>query len=124
MFANSFILVLLDFVWYCYFQLSAIPFSFLIYQIFVCYFWVGMFLVDVNRVEQGGRCFRLELLSALVFFILLLSCLFYILWFDYRYAFLYKWAFLRYFDLSIRFVSPVLFLFPSQFVMLESMYVW
>lgn len=51
MFANSFILVLLDFVWYCYFQLSAIPFSFLIYQIFVCYFWVGMFLVDVNRVE-------------------------------------------------------------------------
>lgn len=37
---------------------------------------------------------------------------------------LYKWAFLRYFDLSIRFVSPVLFLFPSQFVMLESMYVW
>lgn len=40
--------------------------------------------------------------------------------FDYRYV--YKWAFLRYFDLSIRFVSPVLF--PSQFVMLESMYVW
>ena len=35
---------------------------------------------------------------------------------------LYKWAFLRYFDLSIRFVSPVLFL--SQFIMLESMYIW
>ena len=51
MFANSFILVLLDFFWYCYFQLSAIPFSFLIYLIFVCYFWGGMFLVDVNRVE-------------------------------------------------------------------------
>ena len=34
----------------------------------------GMFLVDVNRVEYGGRCFRLELLSALLFFIVLLNC--------------------------------------------------
>lgn len=42
MFPNSFILVLLDFVWYCYHQLSSISFSFLI---FVCYFWGVCFLL-------------------------------------------------------------------------------
>ena len=71
MFPNSFILVLLDFVWYCYHQSSAIYLSILIWSLYVTF---GMFLVDVNRVEQGGRCFCLELLSALLFFIVLLNC--------------------------------------------------
>lgn len=43
MFPNSFILVLLDFVWFCYHQLSAI--SFFPFLIFVCYFWGGCFLL-------------------------------------------------------------------------------
>lgn len=37
MFPNSFILVLLDFVWYCYHQLSAISFSFLIWSLYVTF---------------------------------------------------------------------------------------
>ena len=50
MFPNSFILVLLDF---CLVLLSSIICNLLVfpYLIFVFYFWGGMFLVDVNRVE-------------------------------------------------------------------------
>ena len=35
MFPNCFILVLLDFVWYCYHQLSSISFSFLFWSLYV-----------------------------------------------------------------------------------------
>lgn len=40
MFPNSFILVLLDFVWYCYHQLSSISFF-----LFCMLFWGGCFLL-------------------------------------------------------------------------------
>lgn len=49
MFPNSFILVLLDFVWYCYHQFLQSPFLSLSD---LCMLLLGgMFLVDVNRVE-------------------------------------------------------------------------
>lgn len=41
MFPNSFILVLLDFVWYCYHQLSAISLSILIWSLYVTFGYVS-----------------------------------------------------------------------------------
>ena len=93
MFPNSFILVLLDFVWYCYHQSSVIYLSILIWSLYVTF---GMFLVDVNRVEQGGRCFCLELLSALLFFIVLLNCPFSFFYTQFFYVWSkYVWLFVK-----------------------------
>ena len=75
MFPNSFILVLLDFVWYCYHQLSAISLSFLIWSLYVTFGEVCFLLVLIEWSREVG-VFWLELLSALLFFIVLLNCLF------------------------------------------------
>ena len=73
MFPNSFILVLLDFVWYCYHQLSAISLSFLIWSLYVTFGEVCFLLVLIEWSREVG-VFWLELLSALLFFIVLLNC--------------------------------------------------
>ncbi len=50
MFPNSFILVLLDFVWYCY-HINYLLSPFLSLSDLCMLLLRGMFLVDVNRVE-------------------------------------------------------------------------
>ena len=73
MFPNSFILVLLDFVWKCYHQLSAISLSFLIWSLYVSFGEVCFLLMLIEWSREVG-VFCLELLSALLFFIVLLNC--------------------------------------------------
>lgn len=54
MFPNSFILVLLDFVWYCYLQLSAISFSFLIWSLYLTFGEVCFLLMLIEWSREVG----------------------------------------------------------------------
>lgn len=54
MFPNSFILVLLDFVWYCYHQLSAISLSFLIWSMYVTFGEVCFLLMLIEWSREVG----------------------------------------------------------------------
>ena len=95
MFPNSFILVLLDFVWYCYHQLSAISLSFLIWSLYVTFGEVCFLLVLIEWSREVG-VFWLELLSALLFFIVLLNCPFSFLYTQFFYVWSkYVWLFVK-----------------------------
>lgn len=54
MFPNSFILVMLDFVWYCYHQLSAISLSFLIWSLYVTFGEVCFLLMLIEWSREVG----------------------------------------------------------------------
>lgn len=54
MFPNSFILVLLDFVWYCYHQLFAISLSFLIWSLYVTFGEVCFLLMLIEWSREIG----------------------------------------------------------------------
>ena len=54
MFPNSFILVLLDFVWYCYHQFSASSFSFLIWSLYVTFGEVCFLLMLIDWSREVG----------------------------------------------------------------------
>lgn len=114
--ANSFILVLLDFVWYCYFQLSAIPFSFLIRFLYVTFREVCflLMLIEWSR-EVGVSVWNFYQLYFSLFCCLTVFSVIYV-WLSIYFLMYINGLFFDTLILSIRFVFLVLFLFCTQLV--------